>query len=52
MVGGLIDDARLSYRDLLENIHIFPKPFTVEQLLRAVREALSSGPGANVGEGS
>ena len=41
MVGGLIDDARLSYRDLLENITIFPKPFSAEQLLDAVEEALS-----------
>lgn len=40
MIGGLIDDTRLSYRDLIENIHVFPKPFTAEQLLQAVREAL------------
>ena len=31
MVGGLIDDTRLSYRDALQNIHIFPKPFTAER---------------------
>ena len=49
MVGGLIDDTRLSYRDLLQNIHIFPKPFNVEQLLQAVQEALSSERGANAG---
>jgi DNA-binding response OmpR family regulator len=42
MVGGLIDDTRLSYRDALQNIHIFPKPFTAEQLLHAVREVLRS----------
>jgi DNA-binding NtrC family response regulator len=42
MVGGLIDDDRLSYRDSLQSIHIFPKPFTAGQLLEAVREALDS----------
>jgi DNA-binding NtrC family response regulator len=42
MVGGLIDDARLSYRDLLENINIFPKPFSAEQLLDAVQDVLAS----------
>jgi DNA-binding NtrC family response regulator len=41
MVGGLIDDARLSYRDLIQNIHVFPKPFSAEQLLQAVQEALT-----------
>jgi DNA-binding NtrC family response regulator len=42
MVGGLIDDARLSYRDLIQNIHIFPRPFSPDQLLQAVQEALNS----------
>lgn len=42
MVGGLIDDARLSYRDLIQNIHVFPKPFRAEQLLQAVRDALTT----------
>jgi DNA-binding NtrC family response regulator len=42
MVGGLIDDERLSYRDLIENINVFPKPFSAEQLLEAVQEALTS----------
>src|ERR1700733_9502538 len=41
MVGGLIDDPRISDRDSLENIHIFPKPFTAEQLLQTVRNVLS-----------
>jgi DNA-binding NtrC family response regulator len=49
MVGGLIDDTRLSYRDLLQNIHIFPKPFTAEQLFQAVQEALASEPSSNAG---
>jgi len=44
MVGGLIDDDRLSYKDSLQNIHIFPKPFSAEQLLHAVQEALNSKP--------
>jgi DNA-binding response OmpR family regulator len=46
MVGGLIDDTRITYRDLLENIHVFPKPFVAEQLFEAVREALTTAPGA------
>jgi DNA-binding response OmpR family regulator len=46
MVGGLIDDVRLSYRDALQNIHIFPKPFTAEQLLQAVRDVLSGESGS------
>jgi len=44
MVGGLIDDDRLSYRDSLRNIHVFPKPFTSGQLLHAVQEALTTVP--------
>lgn len=44
MVGGLIDDDRLSYRDSLRNIHVFPKPFTAGQLLKAVQEALTAVP--------
>jgi DNA-binding response OmpR family regulator len=44
MVGGLIDDVRLKYRDSLQNIQIFPKPFTAEQLLQAVQEVLSMEP--------
>ena len=44
MVGGLIDDPRIGYRDALKNIHIFPKPFTAAHLLGAVEDALRSGP--------
>jgi CheY-like chemotaxis protein len=44
MVGGLIDDDRLSYRDSLQDIHVFPKPFTAGQLLHAVQEALTAVP--------
>jgi DNA-binding response OmpR family regulator len=43
MVGGLIDDTRITYRDLIQNIHVFPKPFTHEELLGAVQEALAGG---------
>jgi DNA-binding response OmpR family regulator len=44
MVGGLIDDSRLSYRDLIQKVHIFPKPFSPDQLLQAVQEALNTAP--------
>jgi DNA-binding NtrC family response regulator len=41
MVGGLIDDTRISYTDVIQNIHVFPKPFTHAQLHSAVEEALN-----------
>jgi DNA-binding NtrC family response regulator len=44
MVGGLMDDTRISYRDVIERIHVFPKPFTADQLLHAVEDALRSEP--------
>lgn len=49
MVGGLMDDPRLSYQ--MQTIAVFPKPFTAEQLFRAVEEALS-GPVGAIGHAS
>jgi two-component system, cell cycle response regulator CpdR len=40
MVGGLIDDDRLQYRMALEEIEVFPKPFTVAELLEKVKDVL------------
>jgi two-component system phosphate regulon response regulator PhoB len=40
MVGGLIDDDRLRYRMTLEEIEVFPKPFTVGALLEKVKDVL------------
>src|SRR5579872_6255093 len=28
MVGGILDDDRLRYRDVLQSIEVFPKPYT------------------------
>ena len=44
MVAGLLADDRLQYRAELEQIEIFPKPFSGSQLLKKVHEVLSSGP--------
>ena len=41
MVGGLMDDPRITYNQELENITMFPKPFTAEQLFEAVKTALA-----------
>ncbi len=41
MVSGLIDDERLSYRESVHGIEVFPKPFTAEELLEKVHEVLA-----------
>jgi CheY-like chemotaxis protein len=41
MVAGLLADDRLQYRAELENVRIFPQPFTGAQLLEEVRKVLS-----------
>lgn len=41
MVGGLIDDDRLTYREEIEGFEIFPKPFPVSQLLDKVLDVLA-----------
>ncbi len=43
MVSGLVDDERLSYRESIHGIEVFPKPFTAADLLEKVREVLSAG---------
>jgi two-component system, cell cycle response regulator CpdR len=40
MLGGLIDDDRLQYRMVIEEIEVFPKPFTVAELLEKVKDVL------------
>ncbi|HTW65666.1 MAG TPA: response regulator [Bryobacteraceae bacterium] len=40
MVAGLLADERLEYRAELENVEIFPKPFTPEELLAEVKDVL------------
>lgn len=41
MVGGILDDDRLRYRDELEGFAVFPKPYTTAQLMEAVKGALA-----------
>src|SRR5271168_709869 len=41
MVAGLLDDDRLQYRAELENVEIFPRPFTGSQLIDKVKALLS-----------
>jgi len=40
MVGGFIDDDRVRVRDEIGEFHTFPKPFSADELLRAVRDVL------------
>jgi DNA-binding response OmpR family regulator len=42
MVSGLLDDDRLRYRQSLQSIDVFPKPFTAEELLEKVRQVLGT----------
>lgn len=41
MLGGVMDDDRLTNRETLQGFGIFPKPFTAADLLDKVREELS-----------
>jgi CheY-like chemotaxis protein len=41
MVGGLLDDDRLRYREELEGFAVFPKPYAEAQLIEAVKGALA-----------
>ncbi len=40
LVGGLMDDDRLHYREALQGFDIFPKPYTKAELLHKVSEVL------------
>lgn len=42
MVGGLLDDERLQYRGALQGLEVFPKPYKAAELLRKVKDVLSS----------
>jgi len=41
MVGGLLDDQRLKYRESLEGLDVFPKPYSPSELLQKVKDVLS-----------
>ncbi len=42
VVAGLLDDDRYTYRAELEHFRIFPHPFTAQDLLKEVRDALAA----------
>jgi CheY-like chemotaxis protein len=46
IVGGLLADDRLQYRDSLEHFAVFPKPYTAPELLAKIREVLAPNPAA------
>jgi DNA-binding response OmpR family regulator len=41
MVGGLLDDQRLKYRESLEGFDVFPKPYSPRELLQKVKDVLA-----------
>lgn len=40
LVGGLMDDDRLHYREAVAGFSVFPKPYTAQDLLHKVHEVL------------
>lgn len=44
MVGGLLDDERLKYRESLQGFHVFPKPYSAHEMLHKVKEVLEAPP--------
>lgn len=45
IVGGLLDDDRLLYRESLQGFDVFPKPYSAAELIEKVREVLAVAPG-------
>ncbi len=41
ILGGLLDDDRLQYREALQGFDVFPKPYTAAELLQEVKDVLS-----------
>ena len=41
LVGGLLDDDRLHYREALQGFEVFPKPYAPAELLQKVADVLS-----------
>jgi DNA-binding response OmpR family regulator len=41
IVGGLLDDERLRYREGLQGFEVFPKPYPAAELLQKVKDVLS-----------
>jgi len=49
ILGGLLDDDRLQYREALQGFEVFPKPYTAAALLQEVKDVLSK-PRGRTGE--
>ena len=45
MLGGLLDDSRLTYRVELQGFAFFPKPYSATEMLNKVKEVLSTSHG-------
>ena len=45
ILGGLLDDERLQFRESLQGFEVFPKPYTVAELLREVADVLNQPQG-------
>lgn len=45
MAGGFLEDDRLQHRSSLEEIEMFPKPYTAGEFIRKVSEVLALKPG-------
>lgn len=41
MVGGIVDDERLRYREEIQAFHVFPKPFAGVDLVATVSQILA-----------
>jgi len=41
ILGGLLDDERLQYREALQGFEVYPKPYTAAEMLQEVKEVLS-----------
>lgn len=41
IVGGLLDDERLQYREALQGFEVFPRPYAAAELLQKVKDVLS-----------
>ncbi len=42
IVGGFMDDERVRVQTAIQDYHVFPKPFTADELLGKVRDVLRS----------
>lgn len=49
IVGGLLDDDRLKYREALQGFEVFPTPYKAAELLQKVKDVLSKPQGQGEG---